>query len=298
MTIDNRFSRDKLLPELLRLADAFVRKQVSLPGGLRAIGISMTGHVDPVAGISLNSYGVFPPRTQLAAAFERQFGVPTLVDNNVRSLALAEMAAYKADEMISGLFVKQDPGFGCTVLLGGEVYEGSSYSSGEIGHTRVVDNGKPCICGKTGCLSTIVSTEALTDSARAAFSPSTTPALWADCAGDSGRISVPAILRSARAGDVPVARMLDEAARLLEGVLETGLLLMDGDVVIAFGPLFEDEWFIERLRVCLNNSFGSFRKIELVHSRLSDKDRWKGAAAIAMHRCLGPISADICDNNT
>lgn len=297
MTVENRYKKEELIPELLKLSDAFLGRQKNLEGQFCAIGISMTGHVDPDAGISLNSYGVLPPRTQVTAAFERRYGVPAFLDNNVRSLAQAELSAHPANETINGLFVKQDPGFGCTVLLNGEVYEGATNSSGEIGHTRVVDNGKPCICGKTGCLSTVVSTKSLIASAADVFSPSSTPSLWRECRGNLANMTVPALVRGAQAGDGPLVLLLDEAARLMESVLETSLLLLDGDSVIAFGPIFEDAWFFDRLREHLNASFGGFRSIHLMRSHLSDSDRWKGAVCIALRRYLGVVSAEINEGN-
>jgi predicted NBD/HSP70 family sugar kinase len=125
------------------------------------------------------------------------------------------------------------------------------------------------------------------------FSPSSTPSLWRECCGDAGRLSVPALVRAAQAGDKPLILLLDEAATLMESVLETSLLLMDGDKVIVFGPIFEGDWFFDRLCAHLNASFGGFRTITLVRSALSDTDRWKGAVCIALRQYLATAAAEI-----
>ena len=288
-------SDEGFMENLVQLAANFLQRQQNLKGSLRAIGISMPGHVDPISGISLNSYGIFPPRTNVAKTFEQRFGVPAFLDNNVRALAQAELLT-PSQGTVNGLFVKQDPGFGCTVLLNGEVFEGAAFSSGEIGHAQIVNNGRRCICGKTGCLSTVVSTQALIRSAQDVLSPNTTPALWSACGGCAEAITVRDIVKSAEAGDHPIIVMLEEAAVLMERILESSLLLMDGDTVITFGSIFEGTWFSNRLQACFDHSFGEFRQIRVIPSGLAHADRWKGAVAVAQRKSLIPISSIICEN--
>lgn len=290
---ENKYAPEELLPALLALADAFLARQKNLRGRFCAVGVSVSGHVDPERGVSVNSYGVLPPKTDVAAVFEAHYGVPAFLDNNVRSLAQAEMALAANSGAVNGLFIKQDPGFGCTVLLQGEVFEGAANSSGEVGHTRVVDRGRPCSCGKTGCLSTVVGTRALLEAAAAVLSPAATPRLWAASGGQKDALRVPMLVQSAAGGDGPVVLLLEEAARLMAGVLETSLLLMDGDCVITFGPLFAHEWFPQRLQQMLDESFGAFRRVRVIQSKLSDEERWKGAALSAQKRYLRVISAEI-----
>lgn len=285
------YGQAELLERLLDLSGALLR-ETRPEGRFCAVGVSISGYVDPDAGVSVDSYGVLPPGARVAEAFERRFGVPAFLDNNVRSLALAEIGMDRSRTGFSGLFIKHDPGFGCAVVLGGEVYEGATNRSGEIGHARVVENGRRCICGKTGCLSTVVGTEALVRGAATAFSPGATPALWRECAGLADRIDVPALVRCAAEGDAPIARMLAEAARAMARVLETTLLTVDGDTVVTFGSLFEDDWFFSLLGRELSESFGGFREIRMARSHVRDLDRWRGAVFIAQRRFLKAVSME------
>lgn len=291
--LPNTYTPEVLLNELLRLTDCFLARQKQLNGRFCAIGVSISGHADPQHGISVNSYGVLPTQTDVAAVFEKHYGVPAFLDNNVRSLAKAEMTLQQDGTLINGLFIKQDPGFGCTLLLNSEVFEGASDRSGEVGHTRVVKGGRACSCGKTGCLSTVVGTQALLESAAAVLSPTGTPALWSACGGQKGLLTVAMLVQSAEQGDGPVCLLLEEAASLMAGVLETSLLLMDGDTVIAYGPLFEGEWFLQKLGDILQESFGSFRGIRVMLSKLGDNERWKGPALDAQRRYLRVVSMEI-----
>lgn len=298
MVVANTFCADELIDRLLQLSGELLARQ---KGGITrfcAIGISISGRVDPAGGISVDSYGILPPGVPVIEAFTQRFKVPAFLDNNVRSLAAAELGFHRSGEEINGLFIKHDPGFGCAVLVQGEVFKGKFNSSGEIGHARVMDNGSVCICGKTGCLSTVVSTTALIKSASGAFSPSATPVLWKMCGGLPEQISVSMLVRSAASGDAPIARLLGEAAEMMARAIETSLLAMDGNTVITFGAIFEEDWFFSQLQTALEKSFASFREIHVTRSCLPDNDRWKGAVFIALEKYLEYVSHEIGETDS
>ncbi len=285
LMVPNVYSPDDLLEALLQLTDDFLLKNSLIDGGLCAIGINISGNVQPDIGASQDSYGILPPQTAVTASFEQRYNVPAFLDNNVRSLAIAELGLSRGNAdgcEVNGVFIKHDPGFGCTVILHGEVFSGVRHNSGEVGHTHVLGNERSCICGKTGCLSTIVCTEALLRATATVFGPTSTPSLWQLVSGAAERIDLQALVRAASLGDAPLVRILTEAAMYMSNVIETSLLLMDGETVITFGKIFEDNWFFSLLHDTLTKSFGSFRSLNIKKSQVSDGDRWKGAIFIAM----------------
>ena len=83
---------------------------------------------------------------------------PVMVDNNVRAMALAESMFGAARDVNMLAFVYSRVGVGAGFVVGGQLYRGTQYGAGEIGHTTVIPvGGKPCRCGNTGCLETLVS---------------------------------------------------------------------------------------------------------------------------------------------
>lgn len=293
-SVGNGYSSGDLLPALLEITDS-VLQTCKLTGRFCAIGISVPGYVNPEEGISTNSFGVMLPNTNLRAIFEERYQVATFVYNNVRGLASADIGMRQQETPINGLFLKQDPGLGCTMLLNGQVYEGANYFAGEIGHVQVVENGKRCSCGRNGCLTTVVGTNYLLEAAGVALSPSATPVLWRLSQGDTEKLTIKMLLESAEKKDAPIYRIIDEAARLLAGVLETSLLLMDGNTIILFGRLFESDWFVDLLHEYLDRRMGSFRRVQILPSLVPEAERWKGAVQIAMQKYIPVISREISD---
>jgi len=55
-------------------------------------------------------------------------------------------------------------GVGGAAVVGGKLYTNPLPINGELGHTPVLGNNRPCGCGSVGCLETLVSTRGLMDS--------------------------------------------------------------------------------------------------------------------------------------
>lgn len=57
-------------------------------------------------------------------------------------------------------------GIGCGIILDGKILHGALNTAGEIGHTCVVPDGRPCPCGNRGCLERYASGTGILISAR------------------------------------------------------------------------------------------------------------------------------------
>jgi predicted NBD/HSP70 family sugar kinase len=87
-------------------------------------------------------------------------GCPVHVVQEIRGLALGALAAMPGTRDF--LLVDFGHGIGSTAVIGGKVHRGNVPMIGEIGHTPVPRNDRPCGCGAVGCLETLVSRGALT----------------------------------------------------------------------------------------------------------------------------------------
>jgi predicted NBD/HSP70 family sugar kinase len=83
---------------------------------------------------------------------EDALGLPTVVDHNVRAMAVAEAQYGSARGAAAALYVYLRTGVGAGFVLHGRPFHGVTH----LGHVRVVEKGKTCRCGATGCLETVV----------------------------------------------------------------------------------------------------------------------------------------------
>lgn len=143
--------------EVLHAVEAANR---ALPGAA-GIGIGFPGLVDHGTGVARSSVMLDGwCDVPLAAQVEARTGLPTTLDNDANVAALAEVHA--RDVCGSLLFVTVGTGIG-GALVGpdGALWRGRGGSAGEIGNTVVVPDGRPCWCGRRGCLNTVASGSAI-----------------------------------------------------------------------------------------------------------------------------------------
>jgi predicted NBD/HSP70 family sugar kinase len=97
----------------------------------------------------------------VASAYRESFALPTSVDNDANAglLAEASFGAATGDDVV--YLNGSTSGIGASVLSGGRLLRGAQGFAGELGHTEVTPGGRPCRCGRSGCLETEVNLENL-----------------------------------------------------------------------------------------------------------------------------------------
>jgi predicted NBD/HSP70 family sugar kinase len=86
-----------------------------------------------------------------------RLGRPVVIANDADLGAAGELRFGAAKGARDIIYVKASEGIGAGLVLAGSVYHGASGAAGEIGHTRLGEQGAWCRCGNRGCLETVVS---------------------------------------------------------------------------------------------------------------------------------------------
>jgi N-acetylglucosamine repressor len=102
-----------------------------------AIGVGVPGFVDPRKGIAIHyKYLNNWRNVALAEPLAKRFGVPVYLENNVRSMALAEMWFGQGKGVEDFLCIGIRSGIGAGIVAGGQQQRGAEYRAGEIGRWR------------------------------------------------------------------------------------------------------------------------------------------------------------------
>ena len=226
--LDVDLQAEKALDQGARMLDE-LRRAAGLgePGSVVA---GIPGPMDADTGLVrsptiLSSWVGLDPREEL----RRRLGTAVHVENDAVLGALGELRQGAGRQFRDFLYVKASHGIGAGLVLGGEPYRGSMGFAGEIGHTPLPGHTDLCRCGNRGCLEAVVSVSSI----RAQFDH-THP-------HDQG-----ALLRFDREGDPITRRILDDAGRLLGGVLAVlcnllnpAALVIGGELGASDGPLLD-----------------------------------------------------------
>jgi predicted NBD/HSP70 family sugar kinase len=209
--VDSRDLR-AILREVREEIGAMIRRRG--PERCVAAGLSVIGRVDTERGEWLSGLVYGPFHAIDAGAVLDGLGVATLVEDHARSLAFAELRRAGARREASFVLLYMAEGLGSALVLGGRIHRGCRGVAGEIGHIRLDNNERRCICGDVGCLETVASGSAVVASVRARVAEGVTSILKPK-AQAAGRLTLRDVAEAALAGDRLARQVLDEAGSAL-----------------------------------------------------------------------------------
>ncbi len=132
-----------------------------------AVVVSTPGVVDERASRVLLSPNLhWTEHVDLPWMLRQIWSAPVGLVQEVRAMALGELGARPDGDDF--LLVDIGDGVGGALMLGGRPYQGALPMSGELGHTPIPGNNRPCGCGGRGCLETLASERGMLQSLREA----------------------------------------------------------------------------------------------------------------------------------
>lgn len=91
----------------------------------------------------------------------QRFSCDVLLDNDANSAGRAEMMIQNIQT--DSVFFFVSPSVGGAIFHDGVILTGQTCRAGEFGHLTLVPDGRPCYCGRAGCVNAYCSTENLSD---------------------------------------------------------------------------------------------------------------------------------------
>lgn len=246
------------------------------------IGIGAPGIIDPKKGMILR-YVHIPDwkDVDLKHTFEARFGIPTFVEHGVKCAARAMMTLPEHVGCGDMLYTQLDRGISMCIVANGQIYNGASYLSGEIGHIHAEDNGIRCDCGRIGCLETVASDSSILSAAKAALDMGRCGVLRAML--ESGApLWVSTLCEAERNGDADCAALLAHTGRSVGNVMAAAVGLLNPRQLMLVGWMTSSPAFQKSVRQslgehCLDESLNALTVFFTGRDNVSDA---RGAAEL------------------
>lgn len=207
----------------------------------------------PVAGIGVGAAGfvgadrstvTFAPNIDwrdepLGADIARLLDLPVVVENDANAAAWGEYRFGAGADSDDLLLVTVGTGVGGGVIQDGDLVRGGFGAAAEVGHLRLVRDGRLCGCGQHGCFEQYASGSALVHDAReraGSDDPAAAP-LLARSGGGADQITGPMVTDLAQQGDPlsidllhDLGRWIGEGCASLAAVLDPTVIVIGGGV--------------------------------------------------------------------
>jgi predicted NBD/HSP70 family sugar kinase len=242
--------------------------------GIWGVLVSVPGVVDEQAGRVLFSPNLhWTETTDLPGLVRQVWGAPAVLVQEERALALGHQFVEPDSEDF--LLVDFGEGVGGAVIVGGKLYANPLPLSGEFGHTPVLGNSRPCGCGATGCLETLVSTRGLLESLAGAQGRA--EATWNSLVETVQRQGIERWL----------AETLDATAVVIAGALN---VLGLRRVVITGSPTELPSAVLDHLTASILRG-SMWARFGEVHVHAAPRRRTAGMVAVGIDRLVLPMTA-------
>ena len=201
---------EHVFARLVKLVDQIITEAGVARSDVTGIGYGTPGPMSHAEGIihaspNLPGWVNIPMRKR----FSEATGLPVTLENDANVAAYGEFIAGAGRGLLHVVMFTLGTGVGGGVVSNGQLNRGGFENAGELGHTIVVPNGRPCPCGQKGCLERYSSANAVAERFVEALQAGEQSPLRERV--DAGEALTSAdIVKAAEAGDALAARIWQE----------------------------------------------------------------------------------------
>jgi N-acetylglucosamine repressor len=254
---------------------------------LLGISIGTPGIVDSQAGIVHLATKFGWHELELARLLSDRFKLPIYIGNDSNFAAMGEHRFGLAQGIQDVVLVEVGDGVGVGILADGRIIRGSTHAAGELGHIHFPPLDDVCLCGRRGCLETIVTWWGIRQHAlRIAQQPDS----LLNSLLDDGEISAASIVKALAKKDPHTIALVEQAGNYLGHALVMVTHLLNPSCIILSGSILElGETFIHRVEQTIRDHTLPYisSQTKIIVNQLNDKSILLGAGAFLLEGELG-----------
>jgi glucokinase len=202
-----------------------------------AVGVAAAGFVDEHRTTVRFAPNIAWREHPLAANLSERLQMPVVVENDANAAAWAEFRFGAGRGVSDVVLITVGTGLGGGIVLDGELVRGAFGIAAELGHVRMVPEGRPCGCGQRGCWEQYASGTALLRGARALAveDPQAAKAMLAIAGGDPAALRGYMVTQAALSGDPAAVGLFTDLGHWLGEGIAAVANVMDPAVVVIGG---------------------------------------------------------------
>lgn len=227
--VDNTLERIwKIIQELAQELDINIKN-------IKGIGLGIPGPVLEQSIVAFFANFPWERNINIKEKLEKLTGIETKLDNDANIIALGEAKYGAAKGSKSSVTVALGTGIGGGIYIDGKLVSGAKGAGGEVGHMKIVKDGKLCGCGQRGCFEAYVSATGLIREAVSRLTVNKQNLLYKMIDGDLMKLEAKDIFDAAREGDAFSLELVDYEAEYLALGIANILNIINPEVVVLGG---------------------------------------------------------------
>jgi glucokinase len=273
-------SQDELIELLVR---EIVEAREARPG-VEAIGMGIPATIDHERGLAVSAVNLPIEDLAIRDLVAARTGLPAFVDNDANVAALAEHRFGAARGTENAVMLTIGTGIGGGLILGGEIYRGSTGAGAELGHMAIQMDGPGCqgSCPNRGCVEAFASGTALGREGLAAAEGHSESALG-ELLAEGQAVDGKAVTVAAQQGDETAIGVFELVGSRLGVALASYANIFEPEtIVIGGGVIAAGDLLLDPARRELEaRALRPMNRTPVVEAELGEDAGMIGAAALA-----------------
>ena len=159
------------------------------------------------------------------------------VANDANAAAYGEYIAGSAKEANISVMVTLGTGVGGGIVIDNKVYTGFNFAGAELGHSVIEIDGRPCTCGRKGCLEAYASATGLIKTTKDIMEQDKDSIMWELCESNLDKVNGRLAFNGAKQGDKSSQNAIDRYIKELACGLINIINIFQPDILCIGGGL-------------------------------------------------------------
>ncbi|WP_130889313.1 ROK family protein [Fusobacterium varium] len=250
---------------------------------VKGIGMGIPGPVEDQSIVAFFANFPWGTNVNVKEKLEKITGIETKLDNDANIIALGEAKYGAAKGSKSSVTVALGTGIGGGIYVNGMLISGFKGAGGEIGHMKIVKDGRVCGCGQKGCFEAYASATGLIREAVSRLTVNKQNLLYTMIEGNIAGLEAKDIFDAAKEGDAFSLDLVDyEAEYLAMGIANILNIINPETIVLGGGVALAGDILLDPLRKKLEKYAlpVTLEDLKIVQGILGNEAGIKGAVGL------------------
>lgn len=216
---------------------------------LLGVGMGIPGPVREQEIVGFFANFPWEKNLNIAKLFRNISGKETKLENDVNVIALGEARHGAGRGAKTSVTIALGTGIGGGIYIDGKIISGFNGAGGEVGHMKLVKDGKLCGCGQKGCFEAYASATGIEREAISRLKVNKTNKLYQNLNGEIDKVEAKDVFDCAKEGDAFSLDIVDyEAEYLAMGIGNVLNLINPEKIILAGGVSLAGDILLDRVK--------------------------------------------------
>lgn len=281
---DNSGKPEPIVKAISKSVKKIIEKDSIGTGEIAAIALGVPGTVNTFTGEIFNAPNLRLKNFNIKEALNKDFDIPVIIENDVNLAGLGIKHFELHNKVNNMLVIFVGTGIGSALFLNGEIYRGSSFFAGEIGHMKVTKKGLLSNSNSASTFEKVASRTAVVNNIIKDIKKGKRSSL--DKYVKSGkRIKSKALKKAVKSKDKVVVKHIDKSAVVIGTVLGSIITLLNLDKIVLGGGVIEalDDYMLPKIKKSFDKAVLNEpgKNVEITSTKLGDDAPLYGGLALA-----------------